>query len=214
MALKQAPGLLQGGLWWAGILGLIWFLPGRSWRSALPSNFPWSMALVWLGGVAGAGFLVALGAWWFGPRMSRWKFLVLLESVPGIGWVTLLLLLWPGSWGPPSTGAWVVLFAATFLPGELRWMAQALPSERPLPLAYGLTVTRRVRGLFLGRVAVDWVVSRWTTWVGGTLVIERLLGVRGPASDFVGRVVARDREGLALWVGALALVWALGWQRR
>ena len=41
------------------------------------------------------------------------------------------------------------------------------------------------------------------------LVLERILGVAGLGSDWMTRVAARDRLGLAAWILALALLWLL-----
>jgi hypothetical protein len=46
-------------------------------------------------------------------------------------------------------------------------------------------------------------------WLTATLVLERILGVRGLGSDWMGRVAIQDRLGLALWILAYGLIWTL-----
>ena len=54
-----------------------------------------------------------------------------------------------------------------------------------------------------------WLAARLPIWLTATLVLERVLGVPGLGLDRLARVAGRDRRGLALWVGVLALLWLL-----
>jgi hypothetical protein len=108
-----------------------------------------------------------------------------------------------------------VAFLAAALPGEVRWLAQAMPGERPFPEAWGDAAVARVRRLVLARIWGRWMAARLPIWLTATLVLERVLGVPGLGTDWMTRVAVRDRAGLALWVLALALLWVLSqrWER-
>jgi hypothetical protein len=207
--------LLQGWGAWCLLGWLALRLPGQAWRAPQPAAFPLGMALVWVGAVT---LLVggALGVVkWRGPGLARSRVLSLWEAPPELLWGGLLLALWPPHWGPPGRAAWILAFLLMTLPGELRWLAQALPPERPLPEAYGLAVQRRTRSLALRTLLGPWLSARWPVWMLGTLVLERILGCRGLGSDWAERVAHRDRSGMLAWLGVLALLWTLGqFQRR
>jgi hypothetical protein len=185
------------------------YLPGRVWRPASVPEFPLrTLALfaLLLGGLALlAPSLVALG----GKKLARSRLLSLLEAPPPLLWGILALAAWPAAWGPPGALAWLLAFLACALPTELRWLAQALPRERPFPQAWGVEALRRSRRGALGALVPHWLAARLPVWIMATLVIERLLGVPGLGSDWIARVDARDRAGVALWVIALAGLWAL-----
>jgi len=84
-----------------------------------------------------------------------------------------------------------------------------MPGERPFPLAWGKAAVSRVRCLVLARLWGRWIVARLPVWLTATLVLERILGMPGLGTDWMTRVVVRDRAGLSLWVLALALLWVL-----
>lgn len=201
--------LAQGWLVWALALGGVLALPGLAWRAARPPEFPWEMLpatlLLLLGLAAGALALV----WQAGPRLARSRLLALWEAPPELLWGGLALALWPASWGPPGRGAWALAFLLAALPTEVRWLAQALPGEHPFPWVWGPAAVRRLRGLALKNLAPRWLAARLPLWLTATLVLERMLGVRGLGSDWMARVSAQDRHGLILWVLLYGLVWTL-----
>ncbi len=125
-----------------------------------------------------------------------------------------MLALWPAAWGPPGLGAWGAAFLLAALPGEIRWLVQALPTERAFPEAWGTGVLRRARWRALARLVPGWMAARLPVWLTGSLVLERIFGVGGPGSDWTARVALRDRPGLAAWVLLLALLWALARERQ
>ena len=84
-----------------------------------------------------------------------------------------------------------------------------MPDERPFPLAWGRSAVSRMRRFVLVRLWGRWVAARLPVWLTATLVLERVLGVPGLGTDWMTRVVVRDRAGLSLWVLALTLLWAL-----
>jgi len=84
-----------------------------------------------------------------------------------------------------------------------------MPGERPFPLAWGKAAVSRERWLVLARLWIRWIAARLPVWLTATLVLERVLGMPGLGTDWMTRVVVRDRVGLSLWVLALALLWAL-----
>jgi hypothetical protein len=154
-------------------------------------------------------------AWAGGPELAQRRALALLEAPPDLLWACLLLALWPAAWGPPGLGGWLAAFLAASLPGEARWLAQAMPAERPFPRGWGEAAVRRTRQLVLRRLWIRWFTARLPVWLTATLVLERVLGVPGLGTDWMTRVVLRDRLGLTCWVLALALFWALSqaWER-
>lgn len=200
---------LQGWLVWAGALLLAWRLPGALWKQAQPPPFPWDALLPTAAALAalagGALLLVALGgrAWAASRLLAPW------EALPDLLWGGLVLALWPAWAGPPGRLAWALAFLAAALPGEVRWLAQALPGESPFPAAWGAAAVLRSRRTALGTLAPRWLGARLPLWLTATLVLERLLGVRGLGSDWMDRVALRDQGGLAAWVLVLALLWAL-----
>ncbi len=200
------------GIWVAGLV-LALGLPGTTWKQALPPVFPWAFLGPTLLALAALSLLAPLLAWRGGPDLARRRSLALLEAPPDLLWAGLLLALWPAAWGPPGRGGWLLAFLAAALPGEARWLAQALPEERPFPLAWGPSAVSRVRGRVLARLWGRWIAARLPVWLTATLVLERVLGVPGFGTDWMTRVVVRDRAGLGLWVLALALLWALSQSR-
>lgn len=192
---------------WGLALALAWNLPGSLWRPVPPPAFP-SQALL-PAALASLALACAapLAAWAGGPDLAHRRTLALLEAPPDLLWAGLLLALWPAAWGPPGSAAWIAAFLAAALPGEVRWLAQALPPERPFPEAWGAAAVRRMRALALGRLWTRWLAARLPLWLTATLVLERLLGVPGLGMDWMARVAGRDRAGLAAWVAALALLW-------
>lgn len=196
------------GVWAAGLV-LALGLPGAPWKQALPPVFPWAFLGPTLLALAALAGLAPLLAWGGGPDLARRRSLALLEAPPDLLWAGLLLALWPAAWGPPGSGGWLLAFLAAALPGEARWLAQALPGERPFPRAWGRSAVSRVRGRVLRRLWRRWIAARLPVWLTATLVLERVLGVPGLGTDWMSRVVVRDRMGLSLWVLALALLWAL-----
>lgn len=208
-------GLGEGWGAWLLLGWVAWTLPGTPWRAPEPGPFPWAMGLVWLGGLVlllGLAFAVVA---WVGPILVGVRFLAMAEALPSPLWAALLSAAWPVSWGPPGRLAWVLAFLLSGLPGELRWLAQALPSEFPLPAAYGRVYVGMVRRRALVHLLGPLLLARWPLWLMGTLALEYTLGVRGLGSDWAYRVLLRDRVGMALWLGALALVWSFGrlWKR-
>lgn len=200
---------LQGWALWGVALVLAFALPGTPWRAAGPPAFPWSVlplsALL-------LGALVALGAglaWLLGPGAARSRFLALWEAPPDLLWGGLVLAFWPRTWGPPGVLAWAVAFLLAVLPSEVRWLSLALPGEHPLPMAWGARAVRRTRTLSLARLVPRWIAARLPLWITSTLVLERMLSLQGLGSDWMARVGARDRFGLAVWIAVYAALWTL-----
>jgi len=196
------------GVWAAGLV-LALGLPGVPWKQALPPVFPWAFLGPTLLALGALALLAPCLAWTYGPDLAHRRSLALLEAPPDLLWAGLLLALWPAPWGPPGVGGWLLAFLAAALPGEARWLAQAMPGERPFPLAWGRSALSRVRWLVLRRLWGRWLAARLPVWLTATLVLERVLGMPGLGTDWMTRVVVRDRAGLGLWVLALALLWAL-----
>ncbi len=202
-------GRVQGLAVWAAALAVARWLPGALWKPLPPPPFPWE-ALVPSGLAVGLLTLLALvlaRAW--GPAATRSTLLRLWEAVPDPLWGVAILALRPASWGPPGVGAWTAALLVATLPGEVRWLAQALPAEHPFPAAWGRALSAPWRSGALRRLAPDWLAARLPLWLTATLVLERLLNVRGLGSDWAARVEVRDRDGLSLWVLALAGLWLL-----
>ncbi|MBP7617332.1 MAG: hypothetical protein KA743_02395 [Geothrix sp.] len=198
-------GLVVWGLGLALALGL----PGSVWRQAAPPGFPWAAVGPTILAVGTLSLLAPLVAWRGGPGLASRRSLALLEAPPDLLWAGLLLALWPAAWGPPGLGGWLVAFLAAALPGEARWLAQAMPAEHPFPQAWGRAAVNRVRWLVLLRLWGRWTTARLPVWLTATLVLERILGVPGLGTDWMTRVAVRDRAGLAGWILALALLWLL-----
>lgn len=194
---------------WGLLLLFAWTLPGQVWRSASAPEFQFQSVLLFLLlalGLALAALAVVVFA---GAGLSRSRLLSLLEAPPALLWGTLVLALWPAAWGPPGVLAWMLAFLACELPTEVRWLAQALPGDHPFPAAWGRKALVRSRIGSLRTLAPPWLAARIPVWVMATLVLERMLGLQGLGSDWAARVAARDRMGVALWVAALALLWAV-----
>lgn len=202
--------LLQGALVWTVGLGLALRLPGSAWKGAVtPPPFPWQALGPAAAAAAALALLAPLAVWLGGPMLSRRRPLALLEAPPDLLWAALLLALWPAAWGPPGLFGWLLALMAAALPGEIRWLSLALPPEQPFPEVWGKAAVRTVRRLVLLRLWGRWLAARLPVWLTATLVLERVLGVSGLGTDWMLRVAARDRPGLAVWVVALALLWAL-----
>jgi len=204
----QGQFLLGLGVWTLG-LGLALGLPGSAWKQPVPPAFPWEALGPACLAVLGISILAPLAAWMGGPDLATRRSLALLEAPPDLLWAALLLALWPAAWGPPGTGGWLLAFTMAALPGEARWLAQAMPCEWPFPQAWGAAAVGRVRRTVLIRLWGRWMAARLPIWLTATLVLERVLGVPGLGTDWMSRVAARDRMGLGIWVLMLALLWAL-----
>ena len=208
-------GWLQGGLVWAAALACAWLLPGSLWKAAQPPPFP----TAFLGpGILAFGILAVLSlavARTLGPAAAQGRALVLWEALPDLLWGAGFLALRPAAWGPPGYGTWLTALLAAARPGEIRWLAQALPAEAPFPLAFGRGTLPPWREGALARLFPAWIAARLPAWITATLVLERLLNVRGLGNDWMERVASRDHAGLAAWVGVFAAAWAfLEIQRR
>ncbi len=201
--------LLQGLAVWVLGLGLALSLPGSVWKHAAPPLFPWDALGPAILAVAALSILAPMAAWIGGPDLASRRPLALLEAPPDLLWAALLLALWPALWGPPGLGGWLLAFLLAALPGEARWLALAMPAERPFPQAWGTAAVGRVRRIVLIRLWGRWLAARLPVWLTATLVLERVLGLPGLGTDWMTRVAVRDRAGLALWILALALLWAL-----
>lgn len=202
---RTAMGL---ALWGLG-LALALSLPGAVWRQAAPSPFPWAALGPTLLAIGALLLTAPLLAWRGGPSLGSRRTLALLEAPPDLLWAGLLLALWPAAWGPPGLWGWLLAFLAACLPGEVRWLAQAMPSEHPFPQAWGRAAVDRVRWRVLLRLWGRWAAARLPVWLTATLVLERILGVPGLGTDWMTRVAVRDRAGLSGWILALALLWLL-----
>jgi hypothetical protein len=202
------PKIVGLAVWVIG-LALALTLPGSTLRQALAPAFPWAMLGPTCLALATLSILAPWLAWRSGPHLAQRRTLALLEAPPDLLWAALLLACWPAPWGPPGIAGWLLAFLAATLPGETRWLAQAIPGERPFPQAWGEAAVSRVRWAVLKRLWVRWIAARLPVWLTATLVLERVLGVPGLGTDWMTRVVVRDRAGLAVWVLALALLWLL-----
>ena len=205
----MGPMRQQGWAVWLLALFLMLSLPGAIWKPAPPPPFPWE-ALLPAGLVVGALVMGSLaGAAQLGPRTRSSRLLTLLESPPDLVWGGLVLALWPSTAGPPGMGAWMIAFLATALPGEIRWLGQALPDESPFPAAWGHGAVRTARLRALRALVPQWLGARLPLWITGGLVLERILGFQGLGSDWCQRVAVRDRMGMGIWLLGLALLWRL-----
>lgn len=194
---------------WALMLLLAWTLPGQVWRPTSIPDFPVQGLLTFLALLAALALLAPLLAARGGRRLAQSRLLAALEAPPPLLWGIGLLALWPAAWGPPGVAGGVLAFLLCALPTEIRWLAQALPGERPFPAAWGAAVQARSRRHALSCLLPHWLAARLPVWIMATLVIERVLGLQGLGSDWVARVAARDRPGLTLWVAGLAGLWAV-----
>lgn len=202
-------GRLQGSVVWAVALAAAWLLPGALWKPAAPPPFPWQALAPAAAAFASLAFgaLVLTRAW--GPAAARSAPLRIWESLPDLLWGVAFLALRPAAWGPPEAGTWLAALLAAGLPGEVRWLAQALPGERPFPAAWGSAARAPWRTGALRRLVPAWLAARLPVWLTSTLVLERILNVRGLGTDWAERVAVRDHRGLSLWVLALAALWFL-----
>lgn len=210
MALGEvARDRLQGLAVWGLGLGLALSLPGALWKTAQLPPFPVHALLPAASAVGALALAAPLAAWAGGPGLARRPVLALVEAPPDLLWAALLLAFWPAAWGPPGLGGWTLAFLLAALPGEVRWLAQALPPESPFPAVWGPRAVRLARGLALRRLWGRWLAARLPLWLTAALVIERLLGVPGLGTDWMDRIARRDRAGLAAWILVLAVLWLL-----
>lgn len=199
--------MIRGIVVWSLALLLAILLPGSA-RAHPPGHFPWANALQMLGLLLGMSLLTLALTGWLGPGLGRGRSLALWEAIPDLLWGALALTLWPASWGPPGFPALALAFLLAALPGELRWLAQTLPEETPFPEAWGPEATRLARRMALRHLLPRWLGARLPQWITATLILERILGVRGLGSDWVMRTTHRDRFGMGLWVLLFAALWA------
>ncbi len=200
---------LQGLAVWAAGLALALALPGALWRSARPPAFPLHALLPAAAALGILATAAPLAVWLGGPALARRRALALAEAPPDLLWAALLLAAWPAGWGPPGLPGWLAAFLLAALPGEVRWLAQALPPESPFPEVWGRRAVLRARRLGLARLWGRWLAARAPLWLTAGLVVERVLGVPGLGTDWMDRIARRDRAGLAAWIGVLALLWLL-----
>ena len=200
---------------WLLMLLLAWTLPGRVWRPASLPAVPLAAMVQFLVLLAGLVMLTASLALLGGPRLARSRVVSVLETPPAMLWGILVIAAWPASWGPPGVPGWLLAFFCCAVPSELRWLAQALPTERPFPAAWGEAVRIHSRRRTLTTLLPRWIAIRLPVWILSTLILERMLGLQGLGSDWVARITARDRLGVAVWVVALAALWAVSrrWER-
>lgn len=204
----------QGWAVWLAALALALTLPGAGWKAPLAPPFPVgslapvALTLLLMTTLTLAG--VGLG----GPGLARSRGLALLEAPPELLWGGLALGAWPAAWGPPGWAAWGLALGVATVPTDLRWLSAALPAESPFPAAWGRAAVRRSRWAALRALVPRWLGARLPLWLTGGLILERMVGVAALGSDWMARVAARDRAGLALWVAAYALLWALARPRR
>ena len=203
----MVPVKSQGWVVWLLALGLVLFLPGTVWKPAPPPLFPWTALLP----ATLVMVVLVVGALWgashLGPRTRSSRILTLLEAPPDLLWGGLVLALWPSAAGPPNVGAWMIAFLAAALPGEARWLGQALPGESPFPAAWGPQAARTARWRALQGLMPQWLGARLPLWITGGLVLERILGFQGLGSDWCQRFAVRDRMGMGIWILGLALLW-------
>lgn len=206
---RTFPFLIQGWIVWGLAMVAAVLLPGLPRGAARPPEFPWEILPATLLLFAGMTAMALVLVWILGPLAARSRSLALWEAPPDLLWGGLVLALWPAPWGPPGRWAWATAFLLAALPSEIRWLAQALPGEYPFPALWGERVRRRLRTLALATVAPRWIAARLPLWLTATLVLERILAVRGLGSDWMARVAVQDRLGLALWILAYGLLWTL-----
>lgn len=199
---------LGGWAVWGAMLLLAWTLPGRVWKPEAAMAFPWRAILPFTAALAVLVLVAVLAVARGGPSLARSRGLAAFEAPPTLLWGVLVLVLWPASLGPPGLAGWLLAFLLSGLPLELRWLSQALPPEQPFPAAWGKAAIVGARRAALRALVPRWIAARLPVWLTAVLVLERLLGVAGPGSDWVARVGARDRFGVALWVAFLAGLWA------
>ncbi len=201
--------LLQGLLVWGAGLAAALLMPGVSWRGPQAPPFPWFALGPSLAAVAALAAVALLAVLAGGPGLLGRRWLALWEAPPTLVWGALALAVWPAAWGPPGLGAWLAAFLLAAVPGEVRWLARALPDEDPFPRAWGPEAVRLSRARTLRALLPRWLAARLPLWVTATLVLERMLALPALGSDWLTRVELRDRMGLAAWLGACALLWVL-----
>lgn len=208
--MKVVPGLA----FWASALALAWALPGHLWHASPPPPFPFAALLPTALGLLVLSLLAPLLVWSFGPSFARRRSLGVLEAPPDFVWALLLLALWPATAGPPGWLAWIIVLLVAALPSEVRWLASALPAEKPFPTAWGKAAIRASRLHTLRRLMPRWLAARLPLWLTASLIAERVLGLPGLGSDWMARVALRDHAGLAAWVAAFGCLWFLARPRR
>lgn len=201
--------LLQGLLVWAAGLVAVLLLPGVTWRGPQAPPFPWFALGPSLLAVALLALAAPLAVLRGGTAILQRRWLALAEAPPTLVWGALALAAWPAAWGPPGLMAWLGAFLLAALPGEVRWLARALPDEDPFPRAWGPEAVRLSRARTLRALLPRWLAARLPLWITATLVLERMLALPALGSDWLTRVELRDRVGLAAWLGAYALLWIL-----
>lgn len=201
--------LLQGLLVWAAGLVAVLLLPGVTWRGPQAPPFPWFALGPALLAVSALALTAPVAVLHWGPAALQRRWLALAEAPPTLVWGALALAAWPAAWGPPGLGAWLGAFLLASLPGEVRWLARALPDEDPFPRAWGPEAVRLSRFRSLRALLPRWLAARLPLWIVATLVLERMLALPALGSDWLTRVEVRDRTGLAAWIGAYALLWLL-----
>jgi len=193
---------------WALALLLGVLIPGTSRGHAL-GPFPWLVTALTLGLCLALAATTLFLVERLGPVLAARPPLALWEAIPDLLWGALALVCWPAAWGPPGFPALALAFLLAALPGELRWLAQTLPRESPFPAAWGPRAIRISRRLALRSLLPRWLLARLPLWITATLILERMLGVRGPSSDWMMRLAFRDHWGVACWILGFALLWVL-----
>lgn len=206
----------QGWLIWLMALVAAFGLPGAVWHQAPSPEFPWAALLPTTLLLAILSLAAPIGAVLFGPDGARKGTLSLMEAPPDFLWGGLLMAVWPSEWGPPGLAAFSAAFLAAALPSEVRWLCAAMPSESPIPCAYGQAAVRASRQSVIAHLLPRWLSARVPLWLTAALVLERIFGVQGLGGDWLLRISTRDRLGIALWVLAFALLWRITriWDRR
>ena len=184
--MKPGRDLRQGLLVWGVALLLAWRMPGLAWRLGPAPSFPWAGLLPFAVLLLGLILLAPLLACLWGPAAARARTLALWDAPPALLWGSAGLMLWPAGWGPPGRMAWGAAFLMAALPGEVRWIAQALPAEHPFPAAWGAAALGSSRRLSMRALVPRWIAARLLPWITATLVLERMLGVRALGSDWGG----------------------------
>ncbi len=206
----------QGWLLWLLAGAAAFALPGNVWHQASSPAFPWAVLMPMLSLLTILGLAAPALAGWLGPKSAQHGMLALLEAPPDFLWGGLLLAVWPSAWGPPGLAAFGTAFLVAALPSEVRWICAAMPTESPLPMAYGPAAVRSTRRTVILHLMPRWLAARVPLWLTATLVLERIFGVQGLGSDWMQRISNRDRLGIAVWLMAFALLWRAtrSWERR
>ena len=206
----------QGWIIWMIAVVAAFGLPGSVWHQTSAPAFPWAILLPMVSLLVILGLTAPALAGLLGPSGARYGMLALLEAPPDFLWGGLLLALWPSAWGPPGLAAFGAAFLVAALPSEVRWLCAAMPTETPLPMAYGHTAIRSTRRTVILQLMPRWLAARVPLWLTAALVLERIFGVQGFGSDWMQRIAHRDRLGIAVWMLAFALLWRATrvWVRR